>query len=408
MPAWHALFASCANRASTPIGPRSRPRWPTPPNGASSPPRSKSTSATASAWRDGSKGRSGRPAGRGAVSGGRPGTGGGRRRSVDHARPRLRGDALQPADADHRGQRGSAAARVDVLDRRPGRSRGPAARRGSYAVCRDPVPERAVRLRPHAPGLSAQVEVPPRRGSQRGGHRLLRRDQPRSVLRRREDRLQSAGRPHRRDRHRHRERTVEDEDRRSVAGRDHPRRPVHREASRDRRRVRRRVRHPRLGEGARSAHRPARVDRLQHGPGQRDAGVAGDGAAVWAYQFTPHDNWDYDANAEMILADLTVGGEERNVLVHFDKNGFAYTLDRATGEVLVAEPFVHVSWATHVDRASGRPVVDSTKLTGASRGNVKDICPSLEGGKTPAAPAAYSARTGLFYVPTNNLCMDYE
>ena len=133
-----------------------------------------------------------------------------------------------------------------------------------------------------------------------------------------------------------------------------------------------------------------------------------DGALVWAYQFTPHDNWDYDANAEMILADLSVGGEQRNVLVHFDKNGFAYTLDRATGEVLVAEPFVHVNWATRVDRASGRPLVDSTKLTGASRGNVKDICPSLEGGKTPAAPAAYSARTGLFYVPTNNLCMDYE
>src|SRR5207237_508448 len=132
------------------------------------------------------------------------------------------------------------------------------------------------------------------------------------------------------------------------------------------------------------------------------------GAVVRPYQFPPHDNWDYDANAEMILADLPVGGEERNVLVHFDKNGFAYTLDRATGEVLVAEPFVTVSWAKRVDRSSGRPVVDSTKLTGASRGNVKDICPSLEGGKTPAAPAAYSARTGLFYVPTNNLCMDYQ
>lgn len=133
-----------------------------------------------------------------------------------------------------------------------------------------------------------------------------------------------------------------------------------------------------------------------------------DGALVWAYQFTPHDSWDYDANAEMILADLPVGGVRRHVLVHFDKNGFAYTLDRATGEVLVAEAFVPVTWAKRVDRASGRPVVDSTKLTGASHGNVKDVCPSLEGGKTPAAPAAYSPRTGLFYVSTNNLCMDYE
>jgi PQQ-dependent dehydrogenase (methanol/ethanol family) len=133
-----------------------------------------------------------------------------------------------------------------------------------------------------------------------------------------------------------------------------------------------------------------------------------DGALVWAYQFTPHDSWDYDANAEMILVDLTVKGRPRKALVHFDKNGFAYTLDRATGEVLSAEPFVEVNWARRIDLTTGRPVVDSTKLTGASRGNVKHICPTLEGGKTPAAPAAYSPRTGLFYVSTNNMCMDYQ
>ena len=133
-----------------------------------------------------------------------------------------------------------------------------------------------------------------------------------------------------------------------------------------------------------------------------------DGSLVWAYQFTPHDSWDYDANAEMILVDLTVKGRPRKALVHFDKNGFAYTLDRATGEVLSAEPFVEVNWARRVDLKTGRPVLDSTKLTGASRGNVKHICPTLEGGKTPAAPAAYSPRTGLFYVSTNNMCMDYQ
>ena len=133
-----------------------------------------------------------------------------------------------------------------------------------------------------------------------------------------------------------------------------------------------------------------------------------DGALVWAYQFTPHDSWDYDANAEMILAELELKGRRRDVLVHFDKNGFAYTIDRATGEVLVAEPFVGVNWAQRVDLVSGRPVLDSSKLTGASRGNVQHICPTLEGGKTPAAPAAYSPRTRLFYVPTNNMCMDYE
>ncbi len=133
-----------------------------------------------------------------------------------------------------------------------------------------------------------------------------------------------------------------------------------------------------------------------------------DGSLVWAYQFTPHDSWDYDANAEMILVDLTVNGRPRKALVHFDKNGFAYALDRATGEVLSAEPFVEVNWARRVDLKTGRPVLDSTKLTGASRGNVKHICPTLEGGKTPAAPAAYSPHTGLFYVSTNNMCMDYQ
>ncbi len=133
-----------------------------------------------------------------------------------------------------------------------------------------------------------------------------------------------------------------------------------------------------------------------------------DGALVWAYQFTPHENWDFDANAEMILADLTIAGRKRQVLVHFDKNGFAYTLDRRTGEVLVAAPFTTENWATRVDLKTGRPVVDSTKLTGASRGNIHDICPSLEGGKSPASPASYSPRTGWFYTATNNLCMDYQ
>ncbi len=132
-----------------------------------------------------------------------------------------------------------------------------------------------------------------------------------------------------------------------------------------------------------------------------------DGALVWAYQFTPHESWDYDAVAEMILADLPIAGTPRKVLVHFDKNGFAYTLDRATGQVLVATPFVEVNWAKRIDLATGRPVLDSTKLTGASRRNVTNICPTLEGGKSPASPAAFSPRTGLFYVSTNNLCMDY-
>jgi PQQ-dependent dehydrogenase (methanol/ethanol family) len=132
-----------------------------------------------------------------------------------------------------------------------------------------------------------------------------------------------------------------------------------------------------------------------------------DGSIAWAYQFTPHDSWDFDATAELVLVDLVIKGQLRKTLVQFNKNGFAYTLDRATGEVLVAEPFVETNWAKRIDLATGRPVLDSTKLTGASRGNVKHICPTLEGGKTPAAPVAYSPVTKLFYVSTNNMCMDY-
>jgi lanthanide-dependent methanol dehydrogenase len=132
-----------------------------------------------------------------------------------------------------------------------------------------------------------------------------------------------------------------------------------------------------------------------------------DGALVWAYQFTPHDSWDYDAAGAMVLADLSIGGRTVKALVHFDKNGFAYTLDRASGRVLVAQAFAPVNWARSVDLATGRPVIDPAKQTGVARGNVKGICPSLEGGVSPASPPAYSPRTHLFYTSTNNLCMDY-
>lgn len=132
-----------------------------------------------------------------------------------------------------------------------------------------------------------------------------------------------------------------------------------------------------------------------------------DGSLVWAYQFTPHDNWDYDATSVVIPVDLTIGGKARKVLVTFNKNGFQYTLDRATGEVLAATPYVHVNWAKSVDLVTGRPVLDPTKQTGASKGMVKNVCPSLEGGVSPVSPAAYSPRTGLFYTSINNLCMDF-
>ncbi len=134
------------------------------------------------------------------------------------------------------------------------------------------------------------------------------------------------------------------------------------------------------------------------------------GKAKWVFQMTPHDEWDYDGVNEMILANIKVKGQQRKALVHFDRNGFGYTLDRATGELLVAEKFdPQVNWASHVDMKTGRPQVVAKYSTDASGPDVnnKGICPSALGSKDEQ-PATYSPRTGLFYVPTNHVCMNYE
>ncbi|MHC2087703.1 lanthanide-dependent methanol dehydrogenase XoxF5 [Methylobacterium sp. CM6244] len=139
------------------------------------------------------------------------------------------------------------------------------------------------------------------------------------------------------------------------------------------------------------------------------------GAAKWVYQMTPHDEWDYDGINEMILTDQTIDGKDRPLLTHFDRNGFGYTLDRATGELLVAEKFDPVvNWASKVDmdkgsKTYGRPVVDprySPEAKGEDETTV-GICPGAIGAKNEQ-PAAYSPDTHLFYVPTNHICMSYE
>jgi PQQ-dependent dehydrogenase (methanol/ethanol family) len=134
------------------------------------------------------------------------------------------------------------------------------------------------------------------------------------------------------------------------------------------------------------------------------------GVAKWAYQMTPHDEWDFDGINEMILVDKPFKGQDRKLLVHFDRNGFGYTLDRVTGELLVAEKYdPAVNWATHVDLQTGRPEVVkqySTDQQGEDV-NTQGVCPAALGSKDQQ-PAAYSPKTGLFYVPTNHVCMDYD
>ncbi|MCC8403151.1 methanol/ethanol family PQQ-dependent dehydrogenase [Paraburkholderia sp. MMS20-SJTN17] len=134
------------------------------------------------------------------------------------------------------------------------------------------------------------------------------------------------------------------------------------------------------------------------------------GTARWVYQMTPHDEWDYDGVNEMILSDLTINGKKVPAIVHFDRNGFGYTLNRETGQLLVAQKYdPAVNWADRVDLQSGLPIRNvtySTQAAGADH-NVKGICPAALGSKDQQ-PAAFDPNSSLFLVPTNHVCMDYE
>jgi PQQ-dependent dehydrogenase (methanol/ethanol family) len=134
------------------------------------------------------------------------------------------------------------------------------------------------------------------------------------------------------------------------------------------------------------------------------------GVAKWVYQMTPHDEWDYDGINEVIMADIQIKGAKTPVIVHFDRNGFGYTVNRNTGELLVAEKYdPAVNWATHVDMKSGRPQVVPAMSTDRAGPDVnsKGICPAALGSKDQQ-PASYDRKSGLFMVPTNHVCMDYE
>lgn len=139
------------------------------------------------------------------------------------------------------------------------------------------------------------------------------------------------------------------------------------------------------------------------------------GMAKWVYQMTPHDEWDYDGINEMILTEQAIDGKMRKLLTHFDRNGLGYTMDRVTGELLVAEKYdPQVNWTSGVDMdpmspTYGRPAVVAQYSTEQNGEDVNStgICPAALGSKDQQ-PAAYSPKTEMFYVPTNHVCMDYE
>jgi PQQ-dependent dehydrogenase (methanol/ethanol family) len=130
------------------------------------------------------------------------------------------------------------------------------------------------------------------------------------------------------------------------------------------------------------------------------------GEAVWAYQMNPHDLHDYDGVNESILVDLPWKGQTRKVLVHPDRNGYVYVMDRATGEVLSAEPFVHITSSRGVDLRTGELALEQSKHPRVGE-VTRDVCPAAPGGKD-WQPSSFSPRTGLVYIPHQNLCMDAE
>jgi len=119
------------------------------------------------------------------------------------------------------------------------------------------------------------------------------------------------------------------------------------------------------------------------------------GRLKWHYQTTPKDNWDYTATQHIILADLAIDGKDRKVLMQAPKNGFFYVLDRETGELLSADNYVDINWASHVDLETGRPV--ETGMGNYQEG-FKLVLPSPTGGHN-WHPMTYSPETKLVYIP---------
>jgi PQQ-dependent dehydrogenase (methanol/ethanol family) len=130
------------------------------------------------------------------------------------------------------------------------------------------------------------------------------------------------------------------------------------------------------------------------------------GQARWFYQWSPHDLYDHDGINENILLDMDWQGRPRKLLIHPGRNGYMYVLDRITGQVLSAKPFVYINSSKGVDLKTGKLIPNPEKKPEPGK-TVYDICPTASGAKD-WQPSAYSPSTGLLYIPRANLCMDEE
>ena len=131
------------------------------------------------------------------------------------------------------------------------------------------------------------------------------------------------------------------------------------------------------------------------------------GEMVWDYQTSPHDPFDYDAVSELINADLTIEGQVHKVVLQANRNGIFYVLERATGKLLAANPYVKVTWADGVDLKTGRPIWSAAFKAIVEQGAEEEIWPSTTGGKN-WFPMSFSPLTGLAYANTLNFGMKYQ
>ena len=128
------------------------------------------------------------------------------------------------------------------------------------------------------------------------------------------------------------------------------------------------------------------------------------GAYKWHYQINPGESWDYNSAMDMALADLTIAGQPRKVLITAPKNGFVYVIDRLTGKLISAKPFVPVTWAKGIDIATGRPI-ENPGIRYES--GVATISPGPMGAHS-WLPMAFSRQTGLVYIPAIDLKVTYD
>ena len=129
------------------------------------------------------------------------------------------------------------------------------------------------------------------------------------------------------------------------------------------------------------------------------------GRYVWHYQLNPGDEWDYSATQQMILADLTIGGQPRKVLMQAPKNGFFYVIDRTNGKLISAKPFAPENWAKEIDLKTGRPVMNPEARYSES-GKLFQGEPSPHGAHS-WMPMSYDPKTGWVYIPVQEVGFNY-